>query len=58
MAVWACNNPQITGPGLSREIIKLVAVRAKAAVTCILQKRKVDATGLCVALSTGEGRGE
>ena len=32
MALWACNNPQITGPVLSREVTKLVAARAKAVV--------------------------
>ena len=51
------NNLQITGPGLSHEIIKRVAARAKATVACILQKQKVDAAGLLMALSTGKGRG-
>ena len=55
MALRACNNPQITGPMLSRKITKLVAARAKAVVVNILQKRNADAAGLLVALSTGEG---
>ena len=58
MAIWAYNNPQITGPVLSREITKLVAELAKAVVACILQKQKVDAAGLLVVLSTGEEEGE
>ena len=54
MALPACNNPQITGPVLSREITKLVAARAKVAVANILQKRNANAAGLLVALSTGQ----
>ena len=45
MALRACNNPQITGPVLSREITKLVIVHAEAEVGRLLQKRKADAAG-------------
>ena len=57
MAIRACNNPRITSSILSREITKLVAENAKAAVTNILQKRKADAAGSLVTLSMGEGEG-
>ena len=57
MALRAYNNPQITGPVLSREIIKLAAARAKAVVANILQKRNADAADLLVALSMGEKEG-
>ena len=57
MALCAGNNPQITGPVLSRKITKLVAEHAKANVAHILQKRKTDyaVVGL-VALSAGKGK--
>ena len=57
MAIRACNNPRITSSILSREITKLVTERAKAVVADILQKRKADAAGSLVTLSTGEGEG-
>ena len=52
MSLRACNNPQITGPVLSREITKLMAARAKAVGGNILQKRNADAACSLVALST------
>ena len=42
---------------MSRETTKLVTERAKAVVADILQKRKADAAGSLVTLSTGEGEG-
>lgn len=55
MALRGRNNPQITGPALSHE---LVDEHAKAAVARILPKRKADVAGSFVAFSMGEGGGE
>ena len=51
MALWTSNNPQITGPVLSRKITNLVATCANTVVANILQKRNADAVSLLVALS-------
>ena len=59
MALRACNNPQITGPVLSREITKLVISHAEAEVGRLLQKRKADAVGELISFARGdEGIGE
>ena len=55
MALRACNNPQITGPVLSREITKLVISHAEAEVGRLLQKRKADAVGELISFARGDG---
>jgi len=55
MALRACNNPQITGPVLSREITKLVISHAEAEVGRLLQKRKADAVGELISFARDDG---
>ena len=57
MTLRAYNNPQITGPVPSHTMTKLMAEHAKAAITRILQKRKIDTAMGLVTLSMGEGEG-
>ena len=57
MTLRAYNDPQITGPVPSHTITKLMVKHAKAAITHILQKRKIDEAVGLVTLSMGEGEG-